>query len=102
MAQTAGLFPKLVERHANGGPVQPAARPVAPGQPGISPEFPENLDGDFLRARRVAYHPDNDAGNAFVMNVEKDFEIESVVGCAGFDRLAWRVHVMLTTPGRVL
>ncbi len=94
VANSPSLFPKVVYRHPDGGPIEPSDSLASLGQLRIPPEFPECLGGDFLRACPVANHPDNGACNAFVMNVEESFEIESVVEYGSLNRLAWRVHVI--------
>jgi hypothetical protein len=102
MANPASLLSQLVEGHANRGSIEPSTRPIVLHGIWIPPDLPEDVDGDFLRACRVANDTDNYAGNAFVMNVKEGLKIESVVDSGGVDCFAWRVHVISTTATRPL
>jgi hypothetical protein len=102
MANSASLLSQFVERHANRGSIEPPAGPISLHGSGIPPDLPEDIDGDFLRAGRIANDTDDYAGDTFVMNVKETFKIESVVDGGGDDCFAWRVHVISTTATAIL
>src|SRR5579863_782633 len=90
IANPASFFSKLVDRHPDGSSIEPSDSLAALNHLRIPPELPECFGCDFLRACRVANYPRNGPGDAFVMNVEERFEIESVVEAGSLNRLAWR------------
>src|SRR5579863_6143233 len=97
IANPASFFSKLVDRHPDGSSIEPSDSLAALNHLRIPPELPECFGCDFLRACRVANYPRNGPGDAFVMNVEERFEIESVVEAGSLNRLAWRLRLPAST-----
>ncbi len=102
IALTAVLPAELIECDANRSPIKPTASLLAL-RAWIPPEFPEDLNRQFLRAGRVSDDSGNDAGNAFVMNVKDGLEIESsFAGLYVVDDSARCAHKLSTTHQRAL
>jgi len=101
-AAATGFDAKLIERHPDSGPVEPAAGALARAGLAGSPEFPEDLDGDFLGAGRMANDADYHARDSFVMGVEDGVEVQWLIDFGKLDSLAAGVHIRTTTREAIL
>ena len=89
-----GPAPQFIERQTDRGPVQPSAGRVAM-RLRMLPQPPERLDGELLRPRRVADHPDDRPRNAAVVREKDGLEVEGPrSGAEGrrFYHVTWCVH----------
>ncbi len=85
---------QFVESHPDGGAIEPRAGVIAL-RAGLTPQFPEDFDGQFFGARGIFHDASNHPRDAFVVRVEEGLEIEDglarrySVQCFGF-----RVHTL--------
>ena len=90
---------KFIERHSHRRPIKPGARTIT-SSVRIPPPFPENLNRNIFRARRISDNPADHAGDAAVMGMKKGVEIHrGLAGGRAIERACINVHDRKTPLG---
>ncbi len=99
----AGLSPKLIQPQPNSSAIKPGfhLRRVSPPS---APEPYKRLNGEFLRASRIANDSSDDSRNAVEPSAEELLDVEGHIrrGCRFEDNFAGCVHTHITTEAKDL